>query len=246
MNNLDGHSPLSLQAREALLHVSTATITTQLLGRGLRNTFLEGLQASNRSCQRMVGEAFTLRCIPAREDLDLLDAFQDYDHPQRKAVESVPPGAVLVVDSRGQRRAASLGHILATRLKMRGAAGIVTDGTVRDMEGFERLELPTFTTGASATTNLAIHHVVDMQVPIGCAEVAVYPGDIMVGDRDGVVCIPRDLVEEVAAAAIEQEKLEEFILERIESGSPLRGTYPPNEETLRAYRSNKEPVPSRS
>jgi regulator of RNase E activity RraA len=237
MNNADGSvRPLSAQAREGLLHVSTATITTQLLGRGLRNTFLEGLQAHNPSYRRMVGEAFTLRCIPAREDVDVLEVFQDYDHPQRKAVESVPAGGVLVVDSRGQKRAASLGHILATRLKVRGAAGIVTDGTVRDAEGFERLELPTFSMGASPTTNLAIHHVVDMQVPIGCAEVAVYPGDIMMGDRDGVVCIPRHLAEEVALAAIEQERLEEFILERIEEGRPLRGTYPPDEATVEEYR----------
>jgi Demethylmenaquinone methyltransferase len=230
-------APLSAKARECLLFVSTATITTQLFSRGLRNASLQGLRASNASYQRMVGEAFTLRCIPAREDLDVLAVFQDYDHPQRKAVESVPPGGVLVVDSRRQGRAASLGHILATRLKMRGAAGIVTDGTVRDMEGFERLELPTFSSGAAATTNLAIHHVVDMQVPIGCAEVAVYPGDIMVGDRDGVVCIPRHLAEEVAQGAMEQEKIEAFILERIESGLPLRGTYPPNEATVREYAS---------
>lgn len=228
-------APLTRQAREALMCVSTATITTQLMARGLRNVFLPGLHASNPSRQRMVGEAFTLRCIPAREDLDVLEAFQDYEHPQRKAIESVPPGGVLVVDSRGQTRAASLGHILATRLKVRGAAGIVTDGTVRDMVGFETLELPTFTAGAAATTNLAMHHVVDMQVPIGCAEVAVFPGDIMVGDRDGVVAIPRHLAEDVALAAIEQEKLEEFILERIEAGAPLRGTYPPDAATLKAY-----------
>lgn len=231
---------LSRQAHEALLCVSTATITTQLMARGLRNAFLAGLHASNPAHQRMVGEAFTLRCIPAREDLDVLEAFQDYDHPQRKAIESVPPGGVLVVDARRQTRAASLGHILATRLKVRGAAGIVTDGTVRDMVGFETLELPTFTAGAAATTNLALHHVVEMQVPIGCAEVAVFPGDIMVGDRDGVVAIPRHLAEEVALAGMEQEQLEEFILARIESGSQLRGTYPPSAATLKAYDKARE------
>lgn len=231
---------LTPQAREALMCVSTATITTQLMARGLRNSFLAGLRASNPAYQRMVGEAFTLRSIPAREDLDVLEAFQDYDHPQRKAIESVPHGAVLVLDSRGQKRAASLGHILATRLKVRGAAGLVTDGTVRDMVGFETLELPTFTAGAAATTNLALHHVVDMQIPIGCAEVAVFPGDIMVGDRDGVVAIPRHLAEDVALAAMEQEKLEEFILERIESGKALRGTYPPDAATLKAYDESRD------
>lgn len=231
----DALSFLSSRAREALHHASTATLTTQLLSRGLRNTFLHGLTHANPQRARMVGEAFTMRCIPAREDLDVLSVFQDYDHPQRKAVESVGPGQVLVVDARGRSRAASLGHILATRVKMRGGAGIVTDGSVRDMAGFEGLELPVFTTGPAATTNLALHHVVDMQLPIGCAEVAVYPGDIMVGDRDGVVCIPRELAEEVALAAMEQEALEAFVLEIIEDGSPLRGNYPPSSDTLARY-----------
>ncbi|WP_231935262.1 ribonuclease activity regulator RraA [Micromonospora viridifaciens] len=236
----DALSFLTPKARQALDFASTATLTTQLLDRGLRNTFLHGLTHANPRQPRLLGEAFTLRCIPAREDLDVLSVFRDYDHPQRKAVESVGPGQVLVVDARGKSRAASLGHILATRIKMRGGAGIVTDGSVRDMAGFEKLELPVFTAGASATTNLALHHVVDMQVPIGCAEVAVYPGDIMVGDRDGVVCIPRGLAEEIALDAMEQERLEEFILEVIEGGSPLRGTYPPSPETLERYHRLRE------
>jgi len=222
--------------RAALEVVSTATLTTQLMARGLRNTFLAGLAPLNGECTRMVGEAFTLRCIPSREDVDVLSVFQDYDHPQRKAVESVPPGGVLVVDARGKTRAASLGHILATRLLRRGAAGIVTDGAVRDSAGFAALRLPTFAAGAAATTNLAQHHAVDLQVPIGCAEVAVYPGDIMVGDRDGVVCVPRELVDEVAEAAAAQDRLEDFILARVDAGAPLRGTYPPDEHTLADYR----------
>lgn len=224
---------------EALRAVSTATITTQLMARGLRNTFLPGLVPLNPAQTRLVGEAFTLRCIPSREDLDQLSVYQDYDHPQRKAIESVPPGAVLVVDARRQTRAASLGHILATRLLRRGAAGVVTDGAVRDSAGFAELALPAFAAGASATTNLAQHHAVDLNVPIGCAEVPVYPGDIMVGDRDGVVCVPRHLAAEVAAAAVEQERLEEFVLARIESGAPLRGTYPPDEVTLAQYRAER-------
>jgi regulator of RNase E activity RraA len=223
----------------ALRTVSTATVTTQLMARGLRNTFLHGLVPLNPGQTRMVGEAFTLRCIPSREDVDTLAVFQDYDHPQRKAVESVAPGAVLVVDARGRTRAASLGHILATRLLRRGAAGFVTDGSVRDSAGFAELAMPTFAAGAAATTNLAQHHAVDLQVPIGCAEVPVYPGDVMVGDRDGVVCVPRHLAAEVAAAAVEQERLEEFVLGKIESGAPLRGTYPPDEATLAEYRAGR-------
>jgi regulator of RNase E activity RraA len=223
-------------AMETLRGVSTATVTTQLMARGLRNTFLQGLTALNPAQPRMVGEAFTLRCIPSREDVDTLSVFQDYDHPQRRAIESVPPGAVLVVDARRQTRAASLGHILATRLLQRGVAGVVTDGAVRDSEGFAELALPSFAAGASPTTNLAQHHAVDLQLPIGCAEVAVYPGDIMIGDRDGVVCVPRHLAVEVAAAAVEQERLEDFVLAKVQAGAPLRGTYPPDEKTLAEYR----------
>ncbi|MDJ0349894.1 ribonuclease activity regulator RraA [Cryobacterium sp. PH29-G1] len=229
-------APLSAAATHALGLVSTATITTQLLSRGLRNTFLEGLTFSNPSRQRLLGEAFTMRCIPSREDVDVPSIFQDYDHPQRLGVESVGAGQVLVIDARGKKRAASIGHILATRLKLRGAGGIVSDGSFRDMVGFEELDMPTFSAGASPTTNLAQHHVVDFQIPIACAEVAIYPGDIMVGDRDGVVCIPRHFVESVARDALEQERLEEYILTKVEEGSPLRGTYPPNDELMKGYR----------
>jgi len=226
---------MSDATRIAFEYVSTATITTQLMDRGLRNTFLAGLTHANPAAARLVGPAFTMRCIPAREDLDVLAVFKDYDHPQRKAVETAPPGSVLVVDARRQTRAASLGHILATRLFTRGVAGIVTDGTVRDYLGFESLALPTFSAGAAPTTNLALHHVVDMDLPVACAEVAVYPGDIMVGDRDGVVCVPRHLADEVARNAVEQERLEEFILEKIAAGAPLRGVYPPDDRTRQEY-----------
>jgi regulator of RNase E activity RraA len=215
--------------------VSTATVSTQLFRRGLRNTHLPGLRPVGGASRRMVGEAFTLRYIPAREDLDTLDVFVDYDHPQRLAVESAPPGSVLVMDCRGRTAAASLGSILATRLHRRGVAGLVTDGTVRDAAGIAGLDLPVFAAGASPTTNLARHHAVDLQVPIGCAEVAVYPGDVLVGDADGVVCVPRDIATEVAEAAVAQERLEDFILETIESGEPLRGNYPPDAAALARY-----------
>jgi regulator of RNase E activity RraA len=237
---------LSNGVHEALRQVSTATLTTQLLSRGFRNTFLAGLAPLNPGCTRMVGEAFTLRYIPAREDLDVLAVFQDYDHPQRRAVESVGPGQVLVMDCRGQTRAASLGGILATRLLRRGAAGLVTDGAVRDSPTFATLPLPAFAAGVSASTNLTQHHAVDLQVPIGCAEVAVYPGDMIVGDAEGVVCVPRHLAAEVARAGLEQEHLEAFILTEIEAGSPLRGVYPPDAATRERYqvwaRTNPLPV----
>ncbi|MDA0160669.1 ribonuclease activity regulator RraA [Solirubrobacter ginsenosidimutans] len=218
---------------ELLKSVSTATITTQLLSRGLRNVFLHGVTPLNQL--PMAGPAFTLRYIPAREDIDTLDVFKDYDHPQRKAIEDVPPGHVLVMDCRRQTRAASAGGILATRLNARRAGGLVTDGSLRDTPEVAKLGLPTFAAGASPVTNLAQHHATDINVPIGCADVAVYPGDIMVGDAEGVVCIPRHLADEVAEASREQEKLERFIQYEISNGAPLRGTYPPDEDTLRRY-----------
>lgn len=218
---------------ERFKQVSTATVSTQLLSRGLRNTFLHGVKPITP--HRMAGPAFTLRYIPAREDIDVLAVYQDYDHPQRKAVETVPPGHVLVMDCRGQGRAASAGGILATRLQVRGVGGLVTDGTLRDTPEIERLELPVYAAGASPLTNLAQHHAVDLNVPIGCAEVAVYPGDIMVGDQEGVVCVPQHLAQEVAEAAYEQEQLEAWIANEIAHGKPLRGTYPPDRSTLERY-----------
>lgn len=231
-------APVSQEVLELLGQASTATLTTQLLKRGLRNTFLAGLAPLNTGDSRMVGEAFTLRYIPAREDLDVVEAFNDYDHPQRKAIESVGPGQVLVMDCRQQGRAASAGEILATRLLRRGAAGLITDGSLRDSPEIARLPLPVFTAGVSAMTNLAQHHAVDMQVPIGCAGVPVYPGDILVGDEEGVVCIPRHLAEEVAAPAAEQERMEAFILAKVDAGAPLRGTYPPDDRTREEYRAH--------
>jgi regulator of RNase E activity RraA len=227
--------PLPGGTLKALHYASTATITTQLLSRGLRNQLMQGLEPLNPTRGKMVGVAFTLRYIPAREDIDELSVFQDYDHPQRKAVESVQPGQIMVIDSRQQQRAASLGHILATRLLQRGCTGVVTDGSVRDADGFTVLDLPTFAAGSSANTNLIQHHAVDMQIPIGCGEVAVYPGDVLVGDVDGVVVIPRHLAVEVAEAAAQQEHLEVFVLTKIEAGNALRGVYPPDEGTRVEY-----------
>lgn len=231
--------PISDETLEQLRHVSTATLTTQLFKRGLRNVFLQGvapLVEPAPGAPNLVGPAFTLRNIPAREDLDHVGVFQDPDHPQRKAVESAPPGSVLVQDCRGERAVASVGSILALRLARRGVAGMVSDGPVRDSGTIARIGLPVWCAGVSAPLNLAKHHAVDMNVPIACGGVAVYPGDIVVGDVDGVVIVPREMATEVARDAIEQERLEAFITQRIDEGRPLRGTYPPDEETLDAYR----------
>jgi len=219
-----------------LRKVSTATLSTQLFKRGFRNVFLQGVsRLTTPSGGNLVGPAFTMRNIPAREDIDQLSAFTDPDHPQRKAIESVPPGHVLVLDCRGETRVASGGQILTTRLKTRGAAGLVSDGPVRDSGAISALDFPVYCAGGSAPLNLIHHHAVDLNVPIGCGGVAVYPGDVIVGDEEGVVVIPAHLAAEVAADAAAQEEMEAFILERIEGGAPLRGTYPPDAATLAAY-----------
>ena len=230
---------LSPSTTALLAQASTATIQSQLFNRGLRNTFLFGLRPLNPDAARFVGTAFTLRYIPAREDCDVTEVFEDPRHPQRAAVEAVGPGEVLVMDCRRDPRAASGGNILMTRLLRRGAAGVVTDASMRDSASISQLALPVFTAGISATLNLALHHAVDMQVPIGCAGVAVYPGDVLVGDPEGVVVIPRHLADDIAGPAAEQEQLERFVLDRVESGAALPGTYPPDASTLQAYRESR-------
>lgn len=228
--------PLSNGATNLLKRVSTATLTTQLFKRGFRNVFMQGVAPLGKTGNdNLVGPAFTLRNIPAREDIDVLDIFLDPENAQRKGVETCPPGYVLVQDCRGDRTAASCGSILTTRLKVRGAAGMVSDGPVRDSGVIAETGFPVFCAGASAPTNIIKHHSVDMNLPIGCGGVAVYPNDIIVGDVDGVVVIPLHLAEEVAIDAAEQERMEDFIMLRVKAGAPLRGTYPANEETRSAY-----------
>jgi regulator of RNase E activity RraA len=221
---------------ERLRRVSTATLTTQLFKRGLRNVFLQGVaRLTTPTGGNLVGPAFTMRNIPAREDLDQLSAFENPEHPQRKAIETVPPGYVLVLDCRGETRVASGGQILMTRLMKRGAAGLVSDGPVRDSGTIAQMDFPVYCAGGSAPLNLIQHHATDLNVPIGCGGVAVYPGDVIVGDEEGVVVIPQHLADEVAADAAEQEQMEVFVLERIQGGAALPGTYPPNAETRAAY-----------
>lgn len=227
--------PIAPEVFDLLRRASTATITTQLFQRGLRNLFLNGLNPLNPRHCRFVGEAVTLRNIPMREDLDRLEVFRDPAHPQRKAIESVGPGQVLVVDCRGDLRAGSGGNILLTRLRVRGAAGFVSDGAVRDSPEIAAQPFPVFVAGRSANLNLVVHHAVDVNVPIACAGVPVFPGDILVADEEGVVVIPRHLAAEVAGPAAGQEDLERFILEKVAGGAALPGTYPPNEQTLAEY-----------
>jgi regulator of RNase E activity RraA len=231
--------PLSVTTRERLAQVSTATLTTQLFKRGLRNTFLFGVRPLASEHARFVAEAFTLRYIPAREDLDVVESFEDALHPQRVAVESAPPGHALIMDSRCEGRAATAGDILVTRLAKRGVAAVITDGSFRDSPRLARLGFPVFSAASSATLNLSLHHAADFQVPIGCAGVPVYPGDVLAGDAEGVVCIPRHLADEVAQDAIAQEQLEAFVLRKIQAGAPLIGTYPPSKATRDEYEASR-------
>src|SRR6476659_9141119 len=181
---------LKPETREKLKSVSTATLCTALYKRGLRNQFIQDVHPLNPDLGTMVGEAFTLRYIPAREDLNPISVFQDRAHPQRKAVEDCPLGAVLVIDSRKDARAASAGSILVTRLMVRGAAGVVTDGGFRDSPEIAELAMPAYHHRPSAPTNLTLHQALDINVPIGCGDVPVWPGDVVVGHREGVIVIP--------------------------------------------------------
>jgi regulator of RNase E activity RraA len=227
---------LGEKARAKLAAVSTATLTTVLFKRGLRNTFIQGIYRLNPGAPPMVGPAYTLRYIPAREDLDHLGVFEDRGHPQRKGIETCPAGHVFVIDSRRNFSAASAGGILVRRLWKRGAAGIVTDGGFRDSPEIAALPFPAYHAAPSAPTNLIRHHAVDLDVPIACGEVPVYPGDVLVGDAEGVVVIPRHLAEEVADEAFEQTAYEDFVEEKVEEGRSIFGIYPPAPEAREEFR----------
>ncbi len=190
--------------------MSTATLTTVLFKRGFRNTFIQGIHRLNPAAPAMVGPAYTMRYIPAREDLDHLGVFEGRSHPQRRGIEECPPGHVFVIDSRRNPAAASAGGILVTRLWKRGAAGIVTDGGFRDSPQIAAMPFPAYHAAPAAPTNLIRHHAVDLDVPIACGEVAVYPGDILVGDGEGVVVIPRHIAEEVAEEALRADRVRGF------------------------------------
>jgi len=222
--------PLSPQTRDKLKTVSTATICTALFKRGFRNQFIQDVHPLNPNGAPMVGEAFTLRYIPAREDLNPLTVFQDRAHPQRKAVEECPPGAVFVIDSRKDPRAASAGSILVSRLMVRGVAGVVTDGGFRDTPEIATLAIPAYHNRPSAPTNLTLHQAIDINVPIGCGDAPVFPGDVVVGDAEGVLVIPAHLADEIAEETVEMTAFENFVTEEVLKGRSILGLYPPTDE----------------
>ncbi len=219
-------SKLKPETRDKLKSVSTATLCTALFKRGLRNQFIQDVHPLNPGAGPMVGEAFTLRYMPAREDLNPISVFQDRAHPQRKAVEECPPGAVLVIDSRKDPRAASAGAILVARLMKRGVAGVVTDGGFRNSPEIARLAIPAYHCRPSAPTNLTVHQAIDINVPIGCGDAPVFPGDVMVGDAEGVIVIPAHLADEIASEAVEMTAFEDFVAEEVMKGRSILGLYP--------------------
>ena len=218
--------PLNDATRAKLTSVSVATLTTALFKRGLRNQYIQDVRPLDPQGKPMVGEAYTLRYIPAREDLNPITVFKDRAHPQRKAVEECPPGAVMVIDSRKDARAASAGSILVARLMQRGCAGIVTDGGFRDSPEIAKLDIPAYHQRPAAPTNLTRHQAIDINVPIGCGDAPVFPGDVIVGDAEGVVVIPAHLADEIAAEAVEMTAFEDFVTEEVMKGRSILGLYP--------------------
>ena len=231
----------SEQSIETLKGVSVATLATALYKRSLRNQVIQdvrpvrahhNLPARNNQ-PNMVGPAFTLRYMPAREDRNTLAEFQNPNHPQRQAIEQCPAGHILVMDSRKDPRAASAGDILIARLMMRGGAGVVTDGGFRDSDSIAELDIPAYHNRPSSPTNLTLHEAIDINVPIGCGDVAVFPGDYLVGDQDSVIVIPAHLVDELAEEAKEMTAYEDFVAEQVRKGVSIIGLYPCTKDEYR-------------
>jgi regulator of RNase E activity RraA len=218
--------------------VSTATLTTVLLKKGLRKVWLKGTIPIKRDQARLVGRAFTLRFVPAREDLATP---QSWSSPisTRAAIEAMPEGCIAVVDAMGNTDAGIFGDILCTRMKKRGVAGLVTDGVVRDLTGVLASGLPVWCSGRAAPPSVAALTFVDWQEPIACGGVAVFPNDVVVVDEDGAVLIPAAMLDDVVALAVEQERLESWIMQEVENGAALPGLYPPNADNKARYEASK-------
>ena len=226
---------LSALTRERLARSGAANLSNALLKRGLRNTFLLGLTPVSPTQPAMVGPAFTLRFIPAREDIDSLALYSREDSVHRRAIEECPAGSVLVMSTGGDVRASSMGDMMALRLHMRGVAGVVSDGGFRDTPGVQASGLPCFQRQASGPATPITLHPVELDVPIGCAGVAIYPGDIMVGDAEGVVAIPRALADEVAAEAHAAVDYEVFVALALRRGRSIFGLFPATAESRAEY-----------
>ena len=225
---------LDAKAIDILSQVTTATLTTLLLKKGLRNVWLRGTRPLRPGQPRLVGRAFTLRFVPAREDLATPESWSS-PISTRAAIEDMPAGCVAVVDAMGVTDAGVFGDILCTRMVKRGVAALVTDGVVRDVSGVLGSGLPVWCSGAAAPPSVAGLTFVDWQAPIACGGVAVFPGDVVVVDDDGAVLIPAALLDDILTLAPEQERLENWIMQQVEQGAALPGLYPPNAENKARY-----------
>jgi regulator of RNase E activity RraA len=225
---------LDQKTTEILSNVTTATLTTVLLKKGLRNVWVRGAKPLRPGEKRVVGRAFTLRFVPAREDLATPESWSS-PISTRAAIEAMPPGCVAVVDAMGITDAGIFGDILCARMQVRGVAALVTDGVVRDVAGVMQTGLPVWCKGAAAPPSVAGLTFANWQQPIGCGGIAIFPDDVIVLDADGAVVIPNALLADVVAASVEQEELEAWIMNEVQAGVPLPGLYPPNKETKARY-----------
>ncbi|MBS1302668.1 ribonuclease activity regulator RraA [Loktanella sp. SALINAS62] len=214
------------ETREKLMDVSVATLATALYKRGLRSQVIQGVNPVGWKGKNMVGPAYTLRYMPAREDRNQLVEFRNPEHPQRVAIEQCPKGHVLVMDSRKSATAASAGDILITRLMVRGGAGVVTDGGFRDAAVIAELDIPAYHNRPSSPTNLTTNEAIGINEPIGCGDAPVFPGDIIVGDADCVIVIPQDIADDIADEAFEMTVYEDFVVDRVKDGVSIIGLYP--------------------
>ncbi len=227
---------MNLETRKKLMSVSVATLATAVYKRGLRSQVIQDVRPVARKGRNMVGPAFTLRYMPAREDRNQLTEFRNPKHPQRVAIETCPEGHVLVMDSRKDPRAASAGDILITRLMVRGGAGVVTDGGFRDSMRIGELDMPAYHSRPSSPTNLTLHEAIEIDVPIGCGDAPVFPGDIVVGDDDSVIVLPAGIADELADEALAMTTYEDFVVERVKAGDTIIGLYPrTKDEHLSAF-----------
>ena len=222
---------LSNKLKKIFSNASVATICTALFKKGLKNQFIQGVSPLNSKLPNMVGLAYTVRYIPAREDLNDIEVFKNPKHPQRLAVEECPKDCVLIFDSRKDPRAASAGSILITRLMVRGCAGVVTDGGFRDSDEIKNLKFPAYHNRPSSPTNLTLHQAIDVNIPIGCGDAAVWPNDLIVGDNEGVVVIPNGIIEEISDEVNSMTIYEDYVTDKVKKGATIRGLYPLTDES---------------
>jgi regulator of RNase E activity RraA len=218
----------------ALSAMTTATISTILFKHGLRNAWMRGPKPLRAGQARCAGRAFTLRFIPAREDLSTAAAWSS-PRSTRVAVEAMPEGSIVVADAMGITDAGIFGDILCERMVRRGVAALVTDGVVRDAAGVNATGLPVWCQGAASPAAVVSMTFANWQDAIGCGGVAVFPGDIVVADDDGAILIPDAFLPEVLAAGPGQERLEAWILDEVKKGAALPGLYPPDAEAMARY-----------